>query len=571
MKLFTLVAELELATNNFTTGVNNARADMTDLKNDMGIVQQEAQNTGSILESALGHALGDFLSSAASALSEYAVEFGKDSITIEASAEQTNEKMKALFGQEGADTVRQWATTTKEQFGISENAAKQYVSDIAGLWGSEHLGFSTEELTGMAMKLVELTGDLASFNNFSVAETWTKILSGMRGETEAIEDLGIDLRAASIAPYFDMKESDWGKLDQKERILKTYEYALAMTTHAQGDFARTSDTYQNQLAMMTANIEELKEALGTELLPVMNELVTWFNSLFGGAKSGSEAIEDVGTTLGDTYANIEVTTANALALVNALQEMEKAGVDTAEEQSIWNGLLDDLSKTLPGIDSLLNSTTGAINGGTTALKEYVTQWQATQREVALAQAMQESMNEVTKAQTDLVKAQLELDIAKRTQGSSEERQAGYMDQFRGYLQESHGWDQEMLSNAAAVTMELMDMVEAGDAFAVMIAGLMDDAISNDDADKVKALESEVAAAQLALTETQAKYEALMASMEHLQKTTTEEDKTKESAKQPVTIVLQATIDGQEVSTILTPKVVGAAMDEIDWKIAQAVR
>ena len=173
-----------------------------------------------------------------------------------AAVQQTDEKLRQVFGEDGAELVSAWAKTTKESFGISEQSAKNYAADIAALWSNDLYDFTPEQLIEMSTRLVELIGDLASFNNFSVPVTWQKVLSGLRGETEAIEDLnGIDLRASAIAPFFNMDVSDWGKLDSRTRVLKTYEYLLSTTTKAQGDFARTSDTYQNQLAIFMANIE----------------------------------------------------------------------------------------------------------------------------------------------------------------------------------------------------------------------------------------------------------------------------------------------------------------------------
>lgn len=574
MKLFSLEAELSLNTSGFTSGINTSRNQMEDMKNDMGGVQEEATKTGGILESALGHAIGDFIADVGSQLGQFVVDFTGDSIELASSVEQTNEKLKVLFGDEGAASIRAWATTTKEQFGISEQAAKKYVADIAGLWGGEHLGFTTEELMDMATSLVELTGDLASFNNFTVQETWTKILSGMRGETEAIEDLGIDLRAASIAPYFDMNVDAWGKLDQKERIEKTYEYALAMTTKAQGDFARTGDTFQNQMAMLTANVEELQATLGDKLLPVATEIVTWMNSLFGAGEGGAEAMKDMSTELGETYATIDTTTTNALALINALAEMEAAGVDTANEQSVWNQLLKDLSGTMPEISGLIDTTTGSINGGTEALKEYVQQWQESQKQIAMTQAVQELQNEVTKAQTELLEAQWAREAAERTPSDAEAQRQGYVDRFKTYLLETGeiGQMEAQYMDNAAVEMMLVDMYEAGDAFAVMIAGVIDSL--SDDESRLSQLRAKEAAAQLKFEEAQAKMAEIMQTLDYMQnekaaapsETKTGPTQGETYQPQPLNIELKVILNGEDISAALVPSVTGAVMGMIDWQL-----
>lgn len=468
MTLFELEAILSLNARDFSAGIQTAKSNMNTLEEEMIVLQDGATKTSSVLEGAFGHALGDVLSGVTEGLIQAAFDFAEGSVDVAASVEQTNEKLKALFGVEGAAQIRAWAETTKTNYGISAQAAKQYAADIAGLWGGEHIGFETEELMEMAEGLVELTGDLASFNNFTVEETWTKILSGMRGETEAIEDLGIDLRAASIAPFFDMTAKEWGNLDQKTRILNTYSYALAVTSHAQGDFARTEDSYQNQMAIFNANIEELQASLGEGLLPVMTDLLSFFNGFFVDTKSADEVMDELGSTFVDTYAQIDTTTANALALVDALAAMEEQGVDTAEEQSVWNQLLENLSQTLPGIDSLINTTTGAINGGTEALSGYVKQWQETQREIALASVLQSAQAEIMEKSVEVAALQLQL----KTSAMSEEEISAEIQSLLGRSRDYLGMPEDMY-RSNEVFSALADASASGDAYAQYIVSRLD--------------------------------------------------------------------------------------------------
>lgn len=155
-----------------------------------------------------------------------------------------------LFGEKGAETIDLWADGMKKNFGISAKSAKEYASTVAGIFGSDVIGLPENQVLDMSMKLVELTGDLASFHNMSVDVVWQKLLSGMRGETEAIEDLGIDVRAAAVSQYYGMTTKAWGQLEQNERILMLYEYIVASSKHVEGDFKRTSDDYNNQVALL---------------------------------------------------------------------------------------------------------------------------------------------------------------------------------------------------------------------------------------------------------------------------------------------------------------------------------
>lgn len=561
MKIFTLYADLGLNTTGFNTGIDDARGKMQGVQQQMQGMQEEATKTGGVLEGAMGHALGDILSGVTQAAVETAFEFTRNSIDVASAAEQTNEKLKVLFGREGAAEIRQWAETTKTQYGISAQAAKQYAADIAGLWGSEHIGFTSEELMEMATGLVELTGDLASFNNFTVEETWTKILSGMRGETEAIEDLGIDLRAASIAPFFDMKAKDWGNLEQRERILKTYEYALAMTTHAQGDFARTSDSYESQLALFNANIQELQTSLGKSLLPVMTELVTWFNTLFGSQETASEKTEEFTDNLLKSYSDISTTTANALGLVDALEELS-ASTEDAASTDMWNAILSQLKQTLPGIGDLIDTETGRIEGGTKALREYAQQWDSIQREMAISAAMQDYRAEVAQRAKDIVKLENELEIARTQSKVADTEYARIVEEARQYLGLAEDAEQGLVYG------EIATAAERGDLTAQFYTNQL--ATYADAESRVTALESQLAFAQADLAEAQALMEAMQAQVEKvLQATETPEAPAKEaetsadtaaaiaeavsSAPAP-TVNVSVNIDGQELSAIVATEV-----------------
>lgn len=409
--LFELQAKLGLDTNEFNTGVSTATAQGKTLAEQIGA---DAESIKSAFSNAFSFSVGQLMADGFRSALDAAWDFTAESVEVAASVEQTNEKLKQLFGEEGAAQVRSWAETTKELYGVSSQAAKQYAADIAGLWGSETIGFTPEQLLEMSTGLVELTGDLASFHNFSVQETWTKLLSGMRGETEAIEDLGIDLRANAVAPFFDMEPNDWGKLDQRTRILLTYEYTLASTAKAQGDFARTGDTYQNQLAMFNANIEELQSTLGDKLLPTATSLLQFMNALFGDTVNAEEVVGDLSKTFVTTYGEIATTTDNALALVEALERMEQDGVDTDAEYQRWADTLRELQTLIPSVSSLIDEQSGSIIGGTTALRDNVQAWKEDGAAMARSAILEEQYQNVAQQEIATGKAELRYQTALKT-------------------------------------------------------------------------------------------------------------------------------------------------------------
>ena len=256
MKLFTLEADLKLNAGDFNTGVERASIKIARMKEDMEGAASQAENTSSRMDVALGTAIGDFIGKMAGALTDAVFEWTSDGIALASSMEETNAKINTIFG-DNADSIHKWAKTTKESFGIGELTAKNYAAQVAGILDTDSKNLTTEEIQNISTSLVELAGDLASFHNMSFDDVFGKLMSGLRGETEAIEALGIDLRAANLAEVFGMTSKEWGNLDQRTRLLNTYQYIMQETATAQGDFARTSDSYANQMRVFEENINSL--------------------------------------------------------------------------------------------------------------------------------------------------------------------------------------------------------------------------------------------------------------------------------------------------------------------------
>lgn len=406
MKLFTLVADLTLDTAGFVTQVANAKSEGKSLAEAIGA---DSESIKASFSDAFSFAAGDLLADAVREGLRAMGEFVGESIGVASDLEETNSKIDAIFGSM-SQSVHNWAKTTKDQFGIGEYAAKGYAGQLASLLSADSLELTTEQIYEMSTGLVELAGDLASFHNMSFDTVWTKLLSGMRGETEAIEDLGVDVRASAMAAYLGIATDDWGKLDQQTRTLATYDYILENTTVAQGDFVRTQDQYANQMRIFNENITQLKAQLGEGLLPVMTDLVTWFNSFFDTGKEAGEVTDDIRSDFVDTAFEIQNTATAATALVNALSEFEEGGF-TSDEKSQWDALVSSLSADLPLLSEAIGQNNGVIEQGSAALASYVEEWKNASIEIGQANAMAEYNEEIGRQQTTTAQAKVDMDAA----------------------------------------------------------------------------------------------------------------------------------------------------------------
>ena len=193
------------------------------------------------------------------------------------------------FGQ-GASKINAWAKTTASAFGISELSAKQYSGTMGAMLKS--MGLTTDASLNMSQKITELAGDLASFYNLDVDDAFTKIRSGISGETEPLKQLGINMSVANLEAYAMSKgiTTAYQKMSQADQALLRYNYLLSVTADAQGDFSRTSDSWANQVRILSLNFDSLKSNIGQLLITALTPLLKQLNTLIEYANRAASAI-----------------------------------------------------------------------------------------------------------------------------------------------------------------------------------------------------------------------------------------------------------------------------------------
>lgn len=417
MKLFTLYADLQLVAEGFRLGIEDAKKDMEAMQKEMTNTEKSAKKTGKQLENAFGHALGDILSGITQAAIETAFTFVEEGVELASSMEEITNVVNTTFGDASASRINAWARTTKESYGIGALSAKEYASTMGSTL--KGLGIYEDQLYDMSTSLVGLAGDMASFRNLKTEDSFRKIMSGITGEMEPLKELGIIMSATNLAAHAAVMgiTDDWSKLDSATQTLVRYDYLMQQTSNMHGDFAKTSESYSNQMRLLQENIEQLKLSVGESLLPVMTKLVGWFNALFGSEETASESMEDFTNGIIASFTDISETTTDALSLINALDELSASTEDAASTEK-WTAILNNLKQTLPGIGDLIDAETGRIEGGTEALRNYAERWESIQHQMAVSAALDEYRK--LSAEQATVVAELESDLyyeEKRLQAS----------------------------------------------------------------------------------------------------------------------------------------------------------
>lgn len=255
---------------------------MMDAMEAMNKVQQQTANTAKKVDGYVGKiksAFGKIGKVLGIALSVAAiVNFGKQCIELGSDLQEVQNVVDVTFGGMSR-AVDEFAQEAIEKFGLSELSAKKYSSTMGAMLKS--MGFSTQAAADMSMELTGLAGDMASFYNLSGDDAFAKIRAGISGETEPLKQLGINLSVANLEQFALTQgiTKSYNAMNQQEQALLRYNYLLSVTSDAQGDFARTSDSWANQTKILAERFNSLKAAIGQGLINVLTPVLRVINQV----------------------------------------------------------------------------------------------------------------------------------------------------------------------------------------------------------------------------------------------------------------------------------------------------
>ena len=235
---------------------------------------------------------------------------GVASVNFSSDMQEAVNKVEVAFGN-AADSVKSWSSTTLNSIGLAQGTAL----DMAALFGdmATSMGYSQDAAAQMSMALVNLAADLASFKNIGIDQASTALKSIFTGETESLKELGVVMTQANLEAYAlaEGYTTAYTAMDQAQQVAVRYQYVLANTQNAQGDFARTSDSTANQLRIFRESLKEAAAAAGDELLPVITPIIGKLNELiqtFGDLDEGTQkAVVQTGLFLAALGPMLKVT------------------------------------------------------------------------------------------------------------------------------------------------------------------------------------------------------------------------------------------------------------------------
>lgn len=262
------------------------------------------------------------------------VDLGSDLAEVQNVVDVTFSKMN--------EQVNNFAQNAVFQFGLSETMAKQYTGTFGAM--AKAFGFVESEAYAMSTTLTGLAGDVASFYNITQGEAYTKLKSVFTGETESLKDLGVVMTQTALDQF--ALANGYGKttakMTEQEKVALRYAFVQQQLSLAQGDFARTSDSWANQVRILKLQFDSLRASLGQGFIAALTPVIKVINAIMG----------------------------KLVQLANVFSAFMKRLFGVKSDSSSGIGAVaSDVSSATNAMDNLSNSTSGVGSAAKKAAKE----------------------------------------------------------------------------------------------------------------------------------------------------------------------------------------------------------
>ena len=273
--------------------------------------------------------------------------------------------INTIAGSGVTDDVIEWANNLEYAFGLS---ARDLISDMQELNGVMYgLGMSAENSVLASQNLLMMGNYLASvgFAGGDVDQVITKLTSGMKGMTQAIDDLGLSVRDAQMDAFLDSLKAqggefanistDFSSLNEQARVYVRYASLIKQFTDNFDitNFTKGLETVTGRVSLFRSAVNRLTTVLGTGLLNVFAKLTTYliplinmltnviskFFAFFGistdlaSSMNGGADLSGVGDGLDDTKEKLDEVSESANKAKGSLQGFDRVNNVTSSSGS----------------------------------------------------------------------------------------------------------------------------------------------------------------------------------------------------------------------------------------------
>lgn len=200
------------------------------------------------------------------------VALGVAGVKSAASQEAAMQQVELIYG-DASDAIKNFAENTAIAYNISTSDAYKYAQIYGNLIQS--ITDDEEENALYTQQLLKASSVIASATGRTMEDVMDRIRSGLLGNTEAIEDLGVNVNVSLLESTDAFKkfagDKSWNQLDfQTQQQIRLFGI-LEQTTKKYGD--EVNKNTASDIQKLTARFKNLTSNLSKKLLPIADKLI----------------------------------------------------------------------------------------------------------------------------------------------------------------------------------------------------------------------------------------------------------------------------------------------------------
>nr|DAV48444.1 MAG TPA: minor tail protein [Caudoviricetes sp.] len=323
---------------------------MKEVENKVKDASNKVQNSTNKIKAQSGSMMGVFGKLAKFAgfayLGKKMLDVGMYSTQMALEVTASVNQIKRQMG-ESSQTFLKWVNDNANAMNMSVGEATKYGAVYSNLFS----GFikDSNKLSAYTAKMLQTSAVVAEGSGRSITDVMERIRSGLLGNTEAIEDLGINVNVAMIQSTEAFKRfangQSWDQLDyQTQQQIRL----MAILEQATAKYGTTlSQSVNGRISLFKSLLKDAALNVGNAFLPIINAIMPVLNSFAMVLKNVTAKLAEFIALMFNKKATVKDGVAGAVGDMNgALQDASSGAGDLADAMGdaddASGGLADNL-------------------------------------------------------------------------------------------------------------------------------------------------------------------------------------------------------------------------------------
>lgn len=321
---------------------------------------------------------------AAEKIGEMLLDLGRDAVEAAAEVKASNSQFAQAFG-ELESTARSALERISKDTGVAVTRLQEAYTGLFAF--TKSVGGDSATALNIAQRAMKAAADSAAYYDRSIEDATESLQSFLKGNYANDAALGIaateTTRNAKANELYAKSFKELTEAQKVDTLLAMVEAGNA-ASGALGQAAREADEWNNVTGELSEAWRQMLAVLGgpvlqsltpmiqgiTQGLKDMTAVASW-QELRSGVEGFRESIAAAEMALSDSNAEIAATAGLAEQYVRRLQELETAGLNTAESQREYKQVVELLNALMPELGLTINAVTGMLDQNTAAIRENI--------------------------------------------------------------------------------------------------------------------------------------------------------------------------------------------------------